>query len=188
MDRAVKEQFALLSSTDDTIRMGALQTIIKLTDQKVDWIYEVWNDLFDKLKSENSFQRLIGVMVICNLAKSDTQDWLNGCLDLLLAHTRDEKFITSRQCIQNVWKVAATGKQACDKVLAQLEERFRGCTNEKHYNLIRADAIQVIRNIYNATQDPALLNRAQILIIGEKEEKYRKKLEAIIIERQINET
>jgi hypothetical protein len=91
MDRAVKEQFDLLSSTDDTIRMGALQTILKLTDQKVDWIYEVWDELFTKLKSENSFQRSIGIMVICNLAKSDTQDRLNGCLNLLLAHTRDDK-------------------------------------------------------------------------------------------------
>jgi hypothetical protein len=176
MDRAVKEQFNQLSSTDDTIRIGALQTILKLTDQKVEWIYEVWDELFEKLKSENSFQRSIGVMVICNLAKSDTQDRLNGCLDLLLAHTRDEKFITSRQCIQNVWKVAATGRQARDKVLDHLEERFRGCANEKHYNLIRADIMYSIKSIYEVTQDPALLNRAQILIIGEKEEIIGKSL------------
>jgi len=180
MDRAVKEQFDLLSSTDDAIRMGALQTILKLTDQKVDWIYEVWDELFEKLKSENSFQRSIGIMVICNLAKSDTQNRLSHCLDLLLAHSRGEKFITSRQCIQNIWKVATTGGPAYDKILDHLEERFRECVNEKHYNLIRSDVIQSIRSIYDATQDPALLNRAQILIMEEKEKKYLKKLMAIL--------
>ncbi|HVP20422.1 MAG TPA: hypothetical protein VMS73_01025 [Anaerolineaceae bacterium] len=180
MDRTVKEQINLLSSTDDTIRMGALQTILKLTDRQVDWIYEVWDELFDKLKSENSYQRSIGIMVICNLAKSDTQDRLSGCLDLLLAHTRDEKFITSRQCIQNIWKVAAMSRQAQDKVLAHLEKRFRECTNEKHYNLIRVDVIQSITCLYEVTKETTLLTRAQMLIKEEKEEKYRKKLEAIL--------
>ncbi|HVP21416.1 MAG TPA: hypothetical protein VMS73_06095 [Anaerolineaceae bacterium] len=180
MDRAMKEQYDLLSSTDDTTRMGALQTILKLTDQKVDWIYEVWDELFEKLKNENSFQRSIGIMVICNLAKSDTQDRLSDCLDLLLAHTQDESFITSRQCIQNIWKVAATGRQARDKILDLLEKRYRECTNEKHYNLIRADVIQSIRSIYDATKETTLLTKAQMLIIEEEEEKYRKKLMAIL--------
>ena len=118
--------------------------------------------------------------MICNLAKSDTQNRLSYCLDLLLAHSRDEKFITSRQRIQNIWKVAAARAQTRGKILNHLEERFRECTNEKHYNLIRADVIQSIRSIYDATQDPALLNRAQILIMEEKEKKYLKKLMAIL--------
>jgi hypothetical protein len=164
MDRAVRERIDLLSSTDDTIRMGALQTILKLTDQKVDWIYEVWDELFEKLKSDNSFQRSIGIMAICNLAKSDTQDRLSGCLNLLLAHSRDGKFITSRQCIQNTWKVAATGWQAQDKILDHLKKRFRECKNETHYNLIRADGIQSIRSLYDVTKDTTLLARAQMLI------------------------
>ena len=45
--------------------------------------------------------------MICNLAKSDREDRLSGSLDLLLAHTGDEKFITSRQCLRSIWKVAA---------------------------------------------------------------------------------
>ena len=180
MDRAVKEQFEHLSSSDDTIRMGALQTILKLTDRKVDWIYEVWDELFEKLKSENSFQRSIGIMVICNLAKSDTQDRLSDRLDLLLAHTRDEKFITSRQCIQHIWKIAATGEPARNRILVHLEKRFRECADEKHYNLIRADVIQSIRNLSDATHDAALLTRAQNLIIEAKDEKYQNKLVAIL--------
>ena len=180
MDTTVREQFDLLSSTDDTLRMVALQTILKLTDQKVDWIYEVWDELLNKIKSENSFQRSIGIMVVCNLAKSDTQDRLSDCLDLLLAHTRDEKFITSRQCIQSIWKVAATGGQALDKILDHLEKRYRECTNEKHYNLIRADIIHSIRSIYDAEKDETLLTLARTLMTEEKEARYQRKYEAIL--------
>jgi hypothetical protein len=146
----------------------------------VDWIYEVWDELFEKLKSENSFQRSIGIMVICNLAKSDTQDRLRNCLDLLLAHTRDEKFITSRQCIQHIWKIAATGEPVRTRVIVHLEKRFRECADEKHYNLIRTDVIQSIRNLSDATQDATLLTRAQNLIVEAKDEKYRNKLEMIL--------
>jgi HEAT repeat protein len=126
-----------LGSTDDRTRLSALQTILKLTESQVDWVYDVWDGLFEKLNHENSFQRSIAIMVLCNLAKSDTEDRLADSLDLLLAHTKDDKFITSRQCIQSIWKVATTSKRRREKVLAHLEKRFRECVEEKHYNLIR---------------------------------------------------
>ena len=180
MDKDVKEHIKNLGSSDDQVRMSALQTILKLTDYTVDWVYDIWDDLFEKLKDDNSFQRSIAIMVICNLAKSDTEHRLSNSMDLLLAHTKDDKFITSRQCIQNIWKLAATSRQARDRVLDHLEKRFRECENEKHYNLIRTDILQSIMLISDPKKDEPLLAKVRVLVMEEKEEKYRKKYELLL--------
>lgn len=180
MDKDVKKLFNNLGSTDDKIRLSALQSVLKLTEEKVDWVYEVWDDLLVKLGSENSYQRSIAIMVLCNLGKSDVEDRLSVSLDLLLAHTRDDKFITSRQCIQNIWKVAAAGRKNREKVLAHLEKRFRECTSEKHYNLLREDIILSMSLLYKEQKDKTLLTRARKLMDEEKVEKYRKKYESIL--------
>ncbi|HET9914359.1 MAG TPA: hypothetical protein VFQ13_20865 [Anaerolineales bacterium] len=119
-------------------------------------------------------------MLLCNLAKSDVENRLGISLDRLLAHTRDEKFITSRQCIQNTWKAAATNKPNREKVLKHLEKRFAECRNEKHYNLIRKDIIQSMMSLYEKEGDNKLLTKAQALIAKEKETKYRKQYEALL--------
>ena len=180
MDKDVKEHIKNLGSSDDKVRLNALQTVLKLTDQKVDWVYDVWDDLVLKLDDDNSYQRSIAIMVLCNLLKSDTENRLEGCLDRLLAHTRDEKFITSRQCLQNVWKVAGTSERTRAIVLDHLEKQFEGCAEESHSNLIRQDIIQSMVLVYKITMDEPVLSRAKELIKMEKAEKYRKKYEAIV--------
>ena len=180
MNKNIQKHIEELSSTDDKIRLEALQATLKLTESKVDWIYEVWELLLKKLKHENSYQRSIGIMLLCNLAKSDTEDRLRFALDRLLAHTNDEKFITSRQCIQNTWKVAAANKSNRDKVLKHLEKRFVECADEKHHNLLRQDIIQSMVLLSKHEKDGKLLSRVQALIAKEPETKYRKKYDALL--------
>jgi hypothetical protein len=179
MNKNIQKHIGDLGSTDDKIRMDALQSILKLTESKVDWVYEVWDHLLEKLNNENSYQRSIGIMMLCNLAKSDIKNRLGNSLDSLLAHTKDDKFITSRQCTQNIWKVAAANKSNREKVLKHLEKRFMECTNEKHFNLLRQDIIQSMLALYKVEKDDALLTRVQVLIAKEQEPKYQKQYKAL---------
>jgi hypothetical protein len=180
MDQQIKESYDNLASTDDAVRMGALQAVLELTEYKVDWVYEVWDDLFERLNHSNSYQRTIAILVLCNLAKSDAQHRLDSSLDLLLAHTKDDKFITSRQCLQNIWKIAAASPQNRDKVIAHLEKRFSECASEAHFNLLRQDIVQSFRLLYDHEKDPELIIKAQGLIKQESEEKYRKQYATIL--------
>jgi len=181
MDELVKMLLNKLSSKDDRERMGALKRVLELTESKVVWIYEAWDGLFALLNDQNSFKRSIAVIVLCNLAKSDHEERLHGSLDLILKHTRDEKFVTSRQCLQNIWKIALTGRDNYDRIVSHLEKRFSECANEKHYNLLRQDIIQSFRNIYDSTGNEKVLNKARGLLLLEKEDKYRKRYEAILL-------
>jgi hypothetical protein len=180
MNKNIQKHVEDLASIDDKIRMNALQATLKLTASKVDWIYEVWDLLLKKLDHENSYQRSIGIMLLCNLAKSDAENRLADSLDRLLAHTKDEKFITSRQCIQNIWKVATANKSNREKVLKHLEKRFVECTDEKHSNLLRRDMIQSMLMVYQADKDEKLLARVQALIAKEQGPKHRKQYEALL--------
>ena len=183
MDKLVKECIDNLESTDNEIRITALQTVLHLTEDEVDWVYDVWDKLVEKLNHKNSYQRSIAIMLLCNLAKSDIKNRLDASLELLLAHTKDEKFITSRQCIQFIWKVATTSKSRREKVLDYLEARFIECVDEKHYNLIRQDIIQSVKSLYDHEQDDALLTRAQALMMTEQDEKYRKEYTDILMDK-----
>ena len=182
MDEKIKEYYRNLSSTDDKIRMDALQNILRITEEKVVWVYEVWDDLLLKLDDPNSYQRSIAIMVLCNLARSDWENRLEGSLHRLLAHTRDEKFITSRQCLQNVWKIAVAHPGSKMVILEHLAQQFASCEQEKHYNLIRQDIISSMKMIYESTLDVDLPAKTQELIKLESEKKYQKKYEDIFTE------
>ena len=184
MNKKLQKQIDELASTDDKIRLAALQSLMQVTETKVDWIYEVWDHLLEKLDDENSYQRSIGIMLLCNLAKSDTEDRLKLVLDRLLAHTKDEKFITSRQCIQNIWKAAATTKSNREKILKHLEKRFLQCTAEKHYNLLRQDIIQAMVSLSKHEKDEGLVPKVQALIEKESDLKYRKQYESLLTTKQ----
>lgn len=180
MHKHIEKHMADLASSDDKVRLDALQTMLKLTEYKVDWIYEVWDRLLEKLDDENSYQRSIGIMMLCNLAKSDTEDRLKTNLDRLLVHTQDEKFITSRQCIRNIWKAAATTKSNREKVVKHLEKRFVECADEKHSNLLRQDMIQSLVLLGKHEKNDGLLLKAQALIASEPDSKNRKKYETLL--------
>jgi hypothetical protein len=180
MNKNVAKHIEDLGSTDDKVRLAALHAMLQMTEAKVDWVYEVWDHLLEKLDHGNSYQRSIGILLLCNLAKSDTEDCLRSALDRLLAHTRDEKFITSRQCIQNIWKVGATNRSNREKVLKHLEKRFVDCFEERHYNLFRQDIIQSMFALHKQEGDDQLLERARALIQKEQNTKYRKQYESLL--------
>jgi len=179
MNKNIQKHIEDLGSTDDKVRLDALQSLLKVTESKVDWVYEVWDHLLKKLDNENSYQRSIGIMLVCNLAKSDVENRLGTSIDRLLVHTKDDKFITSRQCIQSIWKVAAN-KPNREKILKHLEKRFVECSAEKHSNLLRQDIIQSILSLYKEEKDDALLTKVQALTAKEQDMKYRKQYEALL--------
>jgi hypothetical protein len=95
--------------------------------------------------------------------------------DKLLAVTRDEKFVTARHTLQNIWKVGLGGKNAQALVLKGLEKRFKECIKEKNGTLIRYDIIVCLRNLYAATTSSEIKEKALEFIETEKDVKYKKK-------------
>jgi hypothetical protein len=95
--------------------------------------------------------------------------------DSLLAVTKDERFVTARHCLQNLWKVGLAGNPQQELVVKSLEKRFHECISEKNCTLIRYDIIVDLRQLYDAVGDEPVKAKALELIEAEADLKYRKK-------------
>lgn len=97
---------SLLSEKDDKIRYQAL-LLLQSRSQDSDDVYPYWDIFCGKLTNENSYQRSIGLMMISDNVKWDTENKIAAILDHYLIILKDEKPITVRQCIQSLSKLVA---------------------------------------------------------------------------------
>jgi len=175
MNRIIRTNLDNLLTQDGDRRYKALIYVLKVTDNRVDWAYDVWDQLVENLRHQDNHQRAIAAQVLCNLAKSDPGNRMLKDFDALLAVTRDERFVTARHTLQAIWKVGATGNKQQKMVVDCLAGRFTDCVAEKNCTLIRYDIIQGLRNLYDEVKDEKVREVALELIESEVDLKYRKK-------------
>jgi hypothetical protein len=175
MDPSIRTAIDNICSTDPDLQNQAYVSLTAATEQPVDWAYEAWDDVVADLRHPNNRARSIASQVLCSLAKSDPEKRILHDFDLLLAVTKDERFVTARHCLQALWKVGVAGRDQQDIFLNGLERRFAECSAEKNCTLIRYDILQSLRNVYDLTQDETIRVKALAWIETEADEKYRKK-------------
>ena len=175
MDKITRMHLDNLNSQDGDLRYKAFLYVLKVTDKRVDWAYEVWDEMVENLRHGDNHQRAIAAQVLCNLAKSDPKNRMLKDFDALLAVTKDERFVTARHCLQAIWKVGAAGKKQQKMVVDGLARRFRDCVAEKNWGLIRYDIIQGLEKLYDQVHDEQVRMKALELIESEEDIKYRRK-------------
>lgn len=95
----LKELVALLNEKDDKLRYAAMK-LLQSRSQGFDDVYPYFDTFAQKLKSDNSYQRSIGMMMMAQNAQWDVENKFDAALDDYLSGAEDEKPITARQCIQ----------------------------------------------------------------------------------------
>lgn len=108
-----------LSLKDDNIRYQAF-LILQSRSNFFDDVYPYWDIFRNKLKSDNSYQRSIGLMLIAENAKWDTENRAEETIDECMQLLCDEKPITIRQCIQSLGKIAFSKPCLFDKITSRL--------------------------------------------------------------------
>jgi hypothetical protein len=175
MDKVVRSHLDNVRSEDGGLQNKAYHFLMEATEKPVDWASEAWDELVEGLTHKDNHVRAISSQVLANLAKSDSKGRMFKDFDKLLDVTKDEKFVTARHCLQNIWKVGLGGKNAQQLVVKGLEKRYKECVDEKNSTLIRYDIIVGLRNLYDATTSSEIREKALELIELEQDEKYRKK-------------
>lgn len=109
----------LLSLKDDNARY---QAFLLLQNRSIffDDVYPYWDIFRSKLKSNNSYQRSIGLMLIAENARWDTERRMENTIDEYLELLNDEKPITIRQCIQSLEKIVVYKPELNNKIAAAL--------------------------------------------------------------------
>ena len=175
MDELTRTNFEDLRSPDAETRYQAFVSLLKATEEQVDWAYEIWDELVARLSDPDNHQRAIAGQLLCNLAKSDPQGRILKDFPAVLRVTRDHRFVTARHCLQAIWKIGVAGKSQQRLVVSGLASRYREATSEKNSTLIRFDVIEAFRRLYAATGEKKLRDKAMRLINEETDAKYRKK-------------
>lgn len=108
-----------LSLKDDTARY---QAFLLLQNRSVFFedVYTHWDIFRDKLKSDNSYQRSIGLMLIAENVRWDAERCMDTTIDEYLELLNDEKPITIRQCIQSLDKIVTYKPELNNKVASAL--------------------------------------------------------------------
>lgn len=181
MDKKIKSLIDELSSKNNKIRKNALDMLLEITNEKVDWIYNVWDIMIEKLDSTNSYQRSIGIFILSNLAKSDYDKKFLDIIDRYLELMEDEKFITSRQTILSSWKVAVALEPLRSKIVDYLIKMFSDNEHlSSHANLIRKDIAESLINIHKEYKDSVDLNQIKLKMKMYCDKKERKNLERLL--------
>ena len=179
MDATIKQQFENSQSKDKDLMYESYQNIMAATEQEVDWAYEVWDDLLERLSYKDNHQRSRAAQYLANLAKSDPEKRMLTDFPRLWKVTKDEKFVTARHSLQAIWKVGLAGPEQKQMVIDHLAERFRNCEDEKNFTMIRGDIIQSFRNLFEETSDEEIKQTAIKLTDSIDDPKYKKKYAAI---------
>jgi len=175
MDTNIRTNLDNIRSKDRELQNKAYSYLLETTERPVDWAYEAWDELVEGLCHKDNHVRAISAQLLANLAKSDPEKRMLKDFDVLLAVTKDERFVTARHCMQSIWKVGAAGKEQCHVLVDGLERRFSECISEKNCTLIRYDIIQGLRNLYDEVKDEKVKEKALAFIETEDDLKYRKK-------------
>ncbi len=115
----LRQLVELLSEKDDKIRYQSF-LLLQNRSMNFDDVYSYWDIFCEKLQSENSYQRSIGLMLIAENAKWDRDDKIEKIIDEYLLHLNDDKPITTRQCIQSLQKIIPFKRQLHFKIAYKL--------------------------------------------------------------------
>ena len=179
MDKTIRSKMDDIFTGDGQTQFKAYDYLMKESEKPVSWAYDVWDELVDGLTHKDNHVRAICGQLLGNLGKSDPKGRMFKDFDKLLKVTKDERFVTARHTMQNIWKVGLGGKNAQILVVKGLEKRYKECIKEKNGALIRYDILVTLRNLYNATTSSEIKEKALELIELEQDSKYKKKYAAV---------
>jgi hypothetical protein len=169
-----------LSLKDDSIRYQAF-LLLQHRSLLFSDVYPYWDTLKSKLKSENSYQRSIALMLIAENARWDAERRMENTLDEFLERLNDEKPITVRQCIQSLGEIAAAKPGLAEVIASRLICFDIMAVKETMRKSILLDILNVLLAIRKVHSTGEIENFIRNALSGELlDKKAKKQIEGLI--------
>jgi hypothetical protein len=178
VNKDVEALFAARRSSDRDRAYEALRTLFRMTEQPVDWAYDVWPDLLDDLSAREGSTRAFAAQMLARLAISDPDGRMLNDFPRLASVMNDEKTVTARHTLQSLWRIGRAGAAQRELVVSAMVARFEGCADEKGARLVRRDVVAALGRLWRATAEASVRERADALVDAEPSEEERKKQRA----------
>lgn len=132
-----------LSEKDDKLRYSSL-LVLQSRSKDSDDLYKYCDVFVSKLKSDNSYQRSIGLMMIAANVRWDKNSLFEAVFDDYCALLEDEKPITVRQCIQSFEDIVPYKPLLGTKIADILMDIDILCAKETMRKLFLLDIINIL--------------------------------------------
>lgn len=170
-----------LTSKDDDIRYQAFQILQTRSLLRED-VYPYWEIFRNKLNSDNSYHRSIGLMLIARNAKWDTENWMEDTIDAYLSLLNDEKPITIRQCIQALEHIVSAKPVLSEQIAERLISFDLMAVRETMRKSILMDILNILLLIRKERRTDDIENYIIKALSGEiLDKKSKKQIEARLL-------
>ncbi len=169
-----------LSLKEDTFRYQAF-LLLQSRAQIYDDVYPYWNTFRDKLKSANSYQRSLGLMLVAENAKWDSEGRMEAAIDDYLELLKDEKPITVRQCIQSLGKIVTCKPGLSEKIACRLISFDLMSVKETMRKSILLDILNILLLVRKVLKTDTTENFIHQALSGDVlDKKSKKQIEALL--------
>jgi len=169
-----------LSLKDDSVRYQAF-LLLQNRSASFDDVYPYWDILRSKLKSGNSYQRSIGLMLIAENTKWDAENRMENTIDDYLERLNDEKPITIRQCVQSLAGVVPCKPGLNGRIADRLIAFDFTAIKQTMRKSILLDILNILLLIRKTLQKDGIESFIQAALAGEiLDKKSKKQIEALL--------
>lgn len=139
----IRELVNLLAEKNDKIRYPAFLILQERSFAGAD-VYPYWDIFREKLRSDNSYQRNIGCIMIAVNTRWDESGRMEDVINDYLELIEDEKPITARQCIQSLSYILPYKPMLCRTIAEKLISVDLNQVKDTMKKLILTDIIQIL--------------------------------------------
>ncbi len=164
----------LLSEKDDKVRYAAFLLLQERSHKESD-VYPYWDTFRGKLKSDNSYQRSIGAMLLAVNSKWDDSGRMETTIEDYLKLLKDEKPITVRQCIQSLEFILPYHPRLNARIAKSLITLELNEIKETMRKPILMDILNILALIRESTKDEEIENYILNTLKGDLLDKKSKK-------------
>jgi hypothetical protein len=169
-----------LSLKEDNFRYQAF-LLLQNRSMFMNDVYPYWYILLGKLKSDNSYQRSIGLMLIAENARWDVENRMEAAIDEYLDRLNDEKPISIRPCIQSLEQIIPYKPDLNEKIANKLISFDLTAIKETMRKSILLDILNALLIIRKSLRKDEIESFIMNALSGEVlDKKTKKQIEALL--------
>ncbi len=175
MEQRIEALFEARFSSDRGASYQALVELFAITEQPVNWAYDVWDRMLAELSHRDGARRSFAAQLLARLAISDPESRMIRDFQSVAAIMRDPKTVTARHALQSLWRIGLAGSDRAALVVDALAQRYEECIEAKNAGLVRTDVITALGHLAKSLDSSGIEGRVMALIDSETDPKERRK-------------
>ena len=168
------------SSEKASVKYKSLKVLKLLSQDQSEMLYKEWDFFVKLLDNNNTFLRAIGVKIITNLVRVDTENKFDIIFDKYYNLLNDKSMINAANVAENSGIIAKEKPYLQKKIINKLFDIDKTHHSSEYKNIIKGKAIQSFYEHFNEFKDKEKIIQFVINELKNSRSATRKKAEIFI--------